>query len=937
MNKKTGISLITLSLCLSLNGAELIKGDKDAAENESFSFNVNKNILSSNGNFYEGALTNITANQEYSLSRITRGAKAFTPLAPELVILKGAPDSINPLFGAGILELGLLETEEGLSTRDLPIVVTENRPATVYLIEDITTKNNSRLVASDDVHDAAGNVSPGIVGLTTNIVGHVFAAVKPNGGDFGNLNSGIALLIRGIQNNERVFGEIDAATGLGLIDPQSLRLDPTSSAIRINTDPTITPNIVSMHWDNSLQRLYIGLEVTASNTLDSGARAIAFVSFTGTGGIQLQTIAPDSAFDNGNANSIIGVRGANQQVSIHAIKTLFTSTALNYLIVVGGNGNSSSTQQSVFALPLVNTGDARGSIAQKNAQPQNVFKDAPVAQFLGRIISEPATSPDEMTQATDTAAQVGGGALLAGPIVNIITRDDTVFAFVGQNNSGVFSSQAIFDATGKITAWTAWQRAAGTTDNIYGSSLEAGNGTFILASGPTADTVKTVRRTIWSTGSETGLQPLTTILDGTFPPATGGIQGLETFLPSAFGLNNIAVLAAGGNGTVALAQTGTLNNNGILIPTPSTNFNPTAIFEDGIITADVNATTVTISGGALTPIGPITALEFGVNTVAGNTPNGWLFVGGSNGLAILAQQDGTGWNPLTELSNNLSGLNAGMRFAPVGDYTFVKKLIYDGDLINYNFLYVITHDRVDRINLNNSNFGTNTLDVVTIASQATDGVSNTGGFLDGIFSQACGIIATTAGLIRIGDNKDVRTITDESDANWTIVPIAENAGAPTALYTVTTQNQSQYITRNTGGYFYVLTADAGLNQSRINRFAVQPLGSTEPMNAQTIQPFDDLFVKNIPSFLLSFGEFRSNFATDGALYFATRNKNVDIPPVALLTPAFPAPQVGVKNVGDLSMFINTHAQNGTEINALQRSQASGSWVIAGDFNTQVLE
>ena len=118
---------------------------------------------------------------------------------------------------------------------------------------------------------------------------------------------------------------------------------------------------------------------------------------------------------------------------------------------------------------------------------------------------------------------------------------------------------------------------------------------------------------------------------------------------------------------------------------------------------------------------------------------------------------------------------------------------------------------------------------------------------------------------------------------------------------------------------------------------MRPLGSADPMSAQTVQAFDDLFVKNIPSFLLSFGEFRSNFATDGALYFATRNQNINLPPVVLLTPAFPAPQVGVKNVGDLSMLINTHAQSGTEINALQRSQASGSWVIAGNFNTQVLE
>ena len=109
------------------------------------------------------------------------------------------------------------------------------------------------------------------------------------------------------------------------------------------------------------------------------------------------------------------------------------------------------------------------------------------------------------------------------------------------------------------------------------------------------------------------------------------------------------------------------------------------------------------------------------------------------------------------------------------------------------------------------------------------------------------------------------------------------------------------------------------------------------MNPQTVQAFDDLFVQKIPSFLLSFGEFRSNFATDGALYFATRNQNINLPPVALITPTLPTPQVGIRNVGNRSTPVKINFQNGTEINAFTRSQASGSWIIAGNFNTQVLE
>lgn len=940
MNKKVIIFLFTLSFSLNSNATQLIKGDPDAPEGQTFSFGINQNIFSTAGNFYTGANANVTIDsaRPFALSQLKRATDQFIPLTPETITLNGVANADNPLFGAEIIALGMLATEDGIAAfRDIPIVVGGTRPATVYLFENINQPTNIVVQASHDVHDAAGNVSNGIVDLTTNGIGHIFAAAKPNGGQFGQINSGIALLIRGIIDipqtdpNEpskmRIFNELNVNTG-SVVDPQALLLDPTSPEIAINNSlANIVNNQVAMHWNATLNRLFIGLQTTSNSSADDGTRAVVACKFIENGGIALETIVPNEVFVAGNTTSIIGALGANTQVSIHALNTMYTSTALNYLIVVGGNGDPASTQQLVYALPLVNGGDSIGMIAAKDAQPIDVFKNAPIARLLGRVITQPATTVSEMPQSTDVAAQVGGGPLLAGPIVNIITRDDTVFAFVSEDASGVYSSQAIFDAVGKITAWTQWQRAAGTTDAIFGAALNPFEGNFILATGTDADTVDSIERTVWSNGSPEGLQPLTAILDKALPISNGGIQGMQAFFPNTPGLQNIAVLAGGGIGTIVLAQTGLLNSNGIIIPTTGPDFNQLVEFESGTITTDVTAKTVVISGGALNTVGPITALEF-----ANNATNGWLFVGGSNGLSILANTDGSGWNPTTSLSNNFGGLTAGMSFKIIGDYSFVKKLVYDG-----NFLFVISHSKIDRINLTTSDFATNTLDVLTIASIGQDGVSFRGGFLDGIFSQALGIIATTNGLLRIGNDKDIRTIISEADAEWIAIAIKENAGAPTALYTVTSNNRSQDITRNVGGYFYALTATAGLDQSRINRFAVQPLTPTESVSATTVQAFDDLFVKSIPSFLLSFGEFRSNFSTDGALYFATRNQNGILLPVVMLTPASPVPRVGVANVGDRSTRVIISFSPGSEINYFARNVASGSWIAAGNFNTQVLE
>jgi len=940
MNKKIS-SLLLLSISFSLHSAILIQGDKDAPLGQTFSFNVNKNILSSIGNFYEGADENLLANQEFSLSRLMRGATAFMPLAPETVSLNNQNDSNNPLFGAKIIALGMLETEEGFSIRDMPVVVTEQQPAIVYLLEKIISPSSIQMVSSvHPVHDATGAISAGIVQLTTDIGHHVFAAVKPNGGQFGQPNSGIALLIRGTQTGTqngkdetfRVFTEVNVNTGIA-VDQKALQLDTNTPELFINNPlATIMQNHAVMHWNGAVKRLYVGLNVTANNGTNDGARSIAVIKFLDGGGITLEAIVPETALLAGNLTHIIGVIEQGQQLSVNALNSMHTSTGLDYLIVAGGNGDSSITRNSVFALPLVNAGDAQGMIAKKDAQPLNVFRDANVARLISRVITEPATIPADMTQSNDSTAQVGAGPLMAGPIVNIIVRDDTVFAFVGQTNSdvdpGVFSSQAIFEQSGKIVAWTEWQRAAGTTNSIFTAALNAADGNFILGSGINANSVNTIQRTLWSNGSEEGLAPLTTILSENLPAAQGGIQGLQTFLPTTPGLQNISLLAAGGIGTVVLAQTGLLNNfTHIIVPTFGPDFNDTITFDNGTITSDAGAKTVIISGGALDAIGPITALE-----IASNGDNGWLFVGGSDGLAILANPNGTGWDPAAALNNNFVGLQIGMAFKTVGNYQFIKKLVSDD-----NFLYVVSHSTIDRINLTTSNFGTNDLDITTIASVGNNGVTPTGAFLDGIFSQAFSLIATTNNLLRIGNNKDVRTITNQADAQWIIVDIAENAGAPNALYTVTETNRAQDITRNNGGHVYVLTADAGLDQSRINRFAVQPLNALDPVNTTTIQPFDDLFVKNIPSFLLSFGEFRSNFSTDGALYFATRNQNMGIEPVVLLTPSLPVPRVGVANVGDRSGLVNINLQSGTEINYFSRSQASGSWIAAGNFNTQVLE
>ena len=100
-------------------------------------------------------------------------------------------------------------------------------------------------------------------------------------------------------------------------------------------------------------------------------------------------------------------------------------------------------------------------------------------------------------------------------------------------------------------------------------------------------------------------------------------------------------------------------------------------FADGQITQNFpvgNVRVVSISRGVLADIGPIIAAAIGVNDM---TQQGYLFVGGACGLAVLAQENGDGWSTVIGLGKNFDGLVDGMRFITLDEYCFVRKLIFD--------------------------------------------------------------------------------------------------------------------------------------------------------------------------------------------------------------------------------------------------------------------
>ena len=927
-----------------------------AGPNQTFSFPVQAHATSSQGGtLYIGALPTATNTQNFALAFTQRGATIFEPLAMEKVQINNT-SGIDPVFNKGISLLTVIPVP-GIS--DNPVVVTADNPTNAYLFENISHPEKISILSVEGVKDAAGAVTAGIVAIeqytirlatiaNVSSMSGAFGAVKPNAGSFGAVGSGIALLQLTVSkveqdgpDNKKIektvysFTQLDAQPGSISTVARASALNISSPSVAINNNVAAITDIVDMHWDAKLRRLYVGLQLTVGATAGDGGRALVVGYLDAMGKINFLPFAPDAVFTANN--EIIGTGTANAQVAIQKVRTMHTSTQLDYVVVLGGNGNAAATAHTVYALPITNqmnqvgviTNNAtHGVLADKNATPVTLFSGSHYNNpsfFTMREIQDPATTTADIftTDATDanSPAHVGRGPLPAGNIADMVVARDAVFVSVITPDvnqlPGIFYSSAYFDDLGKIKGWTPWQRTGGTTLGVYGLAFDEIDGTIMFMSGSTPDTVQKVYRTQWGTGDEASLQFLLALLAAEFSPAAGGIQGLFDFqmgvnpIAPTPGLRDIAVQIATGLQKIMLTQTGQLIN-GALIPSGGDFVANPQRFTDGIISPAANAKALIVSGGALDQLGAIIAADIGV---ANN--NGWLFVGGVGGLAVLAEANGDGWDTTTGLSNNFAGLVDGMAFNIIGSYSFVRKLIADN-----GFLYVLTDMRLDRINLALSNFATGQLSVTTLATTHDPDLNSYGAFLDLVVTNKFALLATNEGLLRVGNGKNVSTAANVADVAWTPVMLNQGIVPITQLTTVTPTGRPQDLGAQEGGNVYVSNAYIGYNQGQVNRLSIANVAAA-PIDNNTVTQLPDILIQNMPGPLSAMFEYFDVYATDGSLYLYGCSQDLTRP---LFVKTVQSNNRPLRNAP-----IALNGAGASMLNDILRNSASGSWLVSGDL------
>lgn len=878
------------------------------------------------GTLYIGAACAIQDQEDkpYALAAADALDRAFIPLAPEQALLDNKEEQPNPSYGAQITHLTV-------TSGGCPAFVKQDEPDTLYFMHD-RTDNTPHLISARAIHDAHGKVTAGIVCLTANIPSlenpqsrkAFFMAVKNHENSFGDSGSGIALatynqaLEKALEkkdtpdasqreqtrtkktakkkkNKQKSSKPIyrlmmhDATTG-SQAGNKAAPLDKASDAIKINNSAQFL-EVNDLYWDNKFKKLYIALTVETGDGSDDGARALVIASVS-KGKLVIQRMVPDNAI---TADSIIGTRGSRSRVTIRKVRMIHTSTKLSYLIVVRAPTDSdrdpAKDYDSIYALPVVNgkiatTDPALGLLAKKTAAPHAVFSPSAPHTFITRLLTEEAIQADDMRTITNNEALVGGFEL-PGKVTDIFTAGDAVFVAVKASNlnhetdyeSGIFYSQAVFDAAGLTQGWTPWRRAHPAACPITGMGLNTASGQLWFMPQDGEKPSITVKRTSLSTAEEPLSKHITSFF--TRPLAHLASFPLYTTDESAIKPPKHSLLVATGYRKVWATER-TIAAQDQLLP-------------------------VEFTGGVMQELGLISTADI---AVLPEESSRWLIVAGSQGMAV----------------RNISRLHDTQQWwIRLGTYRHVRKVVVDG-----SYLYVLTPYTLDRIELSAALLtGKEQVHPITIAHARDFPQGRHKAFLDLIICGPLALLGTSSGLIRTGNSADIRTALDSATVNWTDIPLPESLDAVRRLVPISAALQDTEGRTHINSY--VLNTSVHTYQSRIYRLSIE---FKDTIDDTTCTLFPDYFIFGEKTFFFNTRSYCAQLATDGAIMMLAQTRADDEPAYVEILDVGRRSESYVRSLGKTYML---NVEEAHTFSNVTRDAALGSWIISGDFGVKLYE
>lgn len=912
--KKKLIILLLLTNYTHLSYSKLVIGDPNAAPGATFSFNIGfvkyeDRTETSFARFWTATNDATIANmpydtQKYGLSFVNQ----LSSYVPPSIQSKATPmtndgDAIifelqnntiisstepNPILGAAFSSFDV--------TMQKPIFVLQNQLNNLYSVYNIehyeapvTKENVTQLLR---YNFGTGQTIQAIKGYINGIYTAYSTQGVPN-------NFTMALLER---------SQMQDANNAGVASPYLKLL--ASSAITTSTpaligginNPPLTALGPTIGVDIAASRIFFYTQAQAASGGIAVGIAQILVSQDSTGAKTLlfSPIAPGGVLPT-TFDTVVSAQNGNS-IRITAVKPMLVSTNLSYMIVARDSGTG---PQTIYALPLATKGIYAGMIADFSSVTTKFgsYKPTFIERYFTNVLSDPSQIALDNNPLADQL-QVGGSSTLPiGPgnnIKQIYTVGDSVYAVIGQEYDandapGTYQSQAIFAPEGYIVGWTPWTRVLGSDQQMSYSFIDGKylTGTYVASTTPSSTPeFKSMYQTIFTTSSN--LSEFLTAAQG----GVGGIQGIFNFnqYTPGFG-NSLSMLISTAFNKVALGQTGYSNG--------------------GIFEVMQNPTVIGFSSEQINNQGPLVAAEIAHDT----NNNHYIFAGGANGISVLSgNTTGVSWNGTLNSVNDLN--NDQISFKKLGDFSFVKKLIWDT-----NYIYILTSNNLYRILLDPNKFTLNPttpLNVETVLPSTN--VGKTTYFLDAIIDNGYCLLGTTSGFYRFN--------------NGSLIKITLPGGLPAVsqITAIAPNNNSSHSFKDLSNII-ILNSTFGTQQSKIYRFAIQ--NEIISMLPDTLVATPANLSQGIPSAFITFDNFISSYFTDGSWntaqsYYLGPNQ----PENSVATPFVMQIQAGVHSGQSSSQVIMPMLTTQAPFPFLRLTQnilnmiretTSGAVIVAGDF------
>ncbi len=352
--------------------------------------------------------------------------------------------------------------------------------------------------------------------------------------------------------------------------------------------------------------------------------------------------------------------------------------------------------------------------------------------------------------------------------------------------------------------------------------------------------------------------------------------------------------------------------------------------EGGAVADDTEV--ISVSGGDLNDLGAITSA-----TIVRDGTNGcYVVVGGVGGLALLRDTNRDGW-AASGLLNTFSFFGTSLSFQKVGSFSNIRKLWMAVTTGGTEALYILTNDTLYRIDATDLNAVSPT--AKTLATVTGLGLASHHSFADFVASKTLGLLATSNGLYRTGDTKNISTAANSSDVDWTAVNLPDAQTGVTKLIPLSKSLLPYEFADGAPGQVYYIASSVSLQNASLGRLEITDAstavgdGTVAVVRHPVLKSAAGVITDAVMTVL---GKYRGNFATNGATLLATSPQQLTQAPQLVRLPlkAGAGTPFNYNNEKEIDLNLDVTAST---LLGLTRNSATGSWLVYGDFGLRVLE